>query len=815
MAPRDYLATSSLRFGRFAVWVHDHRWPVLLASLMVFALSAALAAKVAYDASLDAFFDAEDPTYQNYYEFRQDFGSDELAYILYTVPDVEHGVFDIKVMRKIAKLSEALELEVPFVKEVTSLSTAEFMQSEGDDIEVNEILRDFPESQQEMLRLRDIILSKDIYLKNIVSKDGRHGAIVVEMTRAATDPAELVKYDPEGGDGLDNLYPQVSAYAIRELLAREEYSGIEFYNVGDVEFNAVYNVVSFSEPVSQTALSIVVIMLLSVLLLRSGTALIGPLLVVLVALAMTIAFISAIGWEMDLLFSMTPNLLIAIGVAQAIHLLSEFQLARSRGLTRRDSLQETMELVGNPCLLAAVSTAAGFLAMAGSDLKGISHLSIYGAFGVMCTFLMTVTLLLSLLSFGGERQKTIRTSHGWISKFLNSAADTNIARPGLVIMISVVAFMVALLGLRELRVDFNFLTDFKPHMKVRQDTEYADQNMGGMLSLVYVFDAGTDGIKDPKNLAAMERFQEFASQQAHVEKTLSIVDTLKDLNQTFHGDDPAYYKLPDDRELIAQYLLMYELSGGDQLEEFVTSDFARAVVDLRVQMVPSSNIADLFETLETYVEETSSTNGLELTVEASGVGLLWVRMADYISSSFAQGYVLVFVMIFVLMCLIFRSLKVGALAMIPNFGPIVLTMGFMGWADINLDYIRMMIATIAIGIAVDDTVHLVTRFRQEFYRCGSYEKAMRNSLGGVGHALVITTIILISAFALYFTSQLSVMASFGSLLAVAISAALLSDLYLLPVLLMKFKPFGPEFDRLADDALHEAGDFGSENTGTA
>ncbi|MFK8019160.1 MAG: RND family transporter [Pseudomonadales bacterium] len=799
MAPRDYLARSSIAFGDFAVWVHDHRLSVLISTMLTTVLAAWIAAGVGADASLDSFFDPEDPTYKNYYDFRADFGSDEIAYILYTAPTAEHGVFDLNVMRSVAELSRSLEREVPFVKDVSSLSSSEFMQSDGDDILVREILHDFPETQEELLKLRNIILSKDIYINNIVSADGRHAAIILEMSRSATDPTDQIRFDPEGGDGLENLYPQASGAIIREILERPQYSELNFYNVGDVELNAIYNTIAFTEPVKQLTYSVLIIMVLGLVLLRGGLlALLGPLAVVLIALLMTVAAMALLGWDVDLMFSMIPNLLIAIGVAQSVHLLSEFQLARSHGLARRDALRETMELVGNPCLLAALSTAVGFLAMAGSDLKGISHVSIYGAIGVVFTYILTVTLLLSLLSFGGEKARKWKVDHLWLSRGLHWVADINVNRPALVYAASIFLVFAGIAGVAQLRVDFSFLTDFKPHLKIRQDTEYAEQNMGGMLSLVYVFEAGEDGMKSPENLRVVEQFQRFAEQRELVHKSLSIVDTLKDLNRTFHGDNPDYYRLPDDQELIAQYLLLYELSGGDQLEEYLTSDFSRAVVDLRVTMSGSTEIRLLFDELQAYLDEHVGPLEARLRVEPSGVGLLWVRLADYISSSFTQGYLLVFVMIFVLMCVIFRSLKVGSLAMIPNLGPIFLTMGYMGWAGINLDYIRMMIATIAIGIAVDDTVHLVTRMRQEFFRCGNYEEAMRAALSGVGQALVITTIILAVTFATHFGSELAVMASFGSLLISAILTALLADLFLLPVLIVRFKAFGPEFELLAE-----------------
>lgn len=794
MATSDYLILSSRAFGNFAVWVHDHRWLVLTASICFALIVGWLSSSIESDTSLESFFDSEDPTYVNYYNFRQDFGSDEIGYVLYTAPDTEHGVFDIDVMRKIAHLSRAIQAEVPFLREVTSLSSAEFIQSDGDDILIQDLLHDFPKTQQELLNLRDVILSNEVYVDNIVSRDASHAAIVLEMTRATTDPPELLRYEKEGGSSLANNYPQISAYAIRDILSRPEYAGIDFYNIGDVELKTVYNSKVSTEPIIQSVLSIFIIMLVGLILLGGGVLTLGgPLVVVLIAVLATVAFMATMDWKISMMFSMVPNLLMAVGVAQSVHLLSEFQLARARKLDRRDALRETLERIGNPCLLAAVSTALGFLAMAGSDLKGIANLAVYGAVGVMFTFILTITLLLSLLSFGRQQPAKLNFYQQWMTTLLTWVANFNLRRPSIVIAISIMLIFVGCIGVTKLQVDFNFLTDFKPHVKIRKDTEYAEEKMGGMFSLVYVFDAGEDGMKDPKNLQALEKFQDFAESQSIVQNSLSIVNTLKDLNQTFHGDNPNYYRITEDRDLIAQYLLMYELSGGDQLEKYMTSDFARAVVNLRVKMVGSAEIKEVFNSLQAYIDSEIGSTDLNLKVEPSGVGLLWVRLADYVASSFREGYVFLVSMIFFAMCVVFRSIKVGALSMIPNLGPIFLMIGYMGWAGINLDYIRIMVGTIAIGIAVDDTVHLVTRMRQEFFRTGSYAQAMRNSMNGVGHALLITTIILVAAFSTQLISDLAAMASFGGLLITALTSALLADLFLLPVLIVRYEAFGPEF----------------------
>ena len=367
----------------------------------------------------------------------------------------------------------------------------------------------------------------------------------------------------------------------------------------------------------------------------------------------------------------------------------------------------------------------------------------------------------------------------------------NLKYRGTILLVSAGIFAFSFVGMAQLKIDFNWLQELKEHVKFRQDTEYVEKVMVGMLSVVYVFDTGMpDGIKDPAILKQLEAVQTQANRNSLVKKTYSIVDILKDINQSFHGDDQRYFKLPESRDLISQYLLMYEISGGTELEDYVTSDYSRTSLELRVELVDESRIEALVRELESQM----TGNPVGLTeVKTTGIGLLWIRICDYIADSQAKGYLLAFGMIACLMCVAFRSAKVGLLCMIPNLAPVILTLGFMGLTEWYLDYMSLLFATIAIGIAVDDTVHLVARIRMEFLRCGNYTQAIGTGLIHVGRAIVITSIILMSAFLVFLISQMAILAKFGILLAITIGTALIAVLFLMPVLLMVFKPFGKEF----------------------
>ena len=179
-------------------------------------------------------------------------------------------------------------------------------------------------------------------------------------------------------------------------------------------------------------------------------------------------------------------------------------------------------------------------------------------------------------------------------------------------------------------------------------------------------------------------------------------------------------------------------------------------------------------------------------VSVTGIGALWLKLMDYITQSQIRGILLAFTVITAMMCFTFRSITIGFFSMIPNISAVILTVGVMGWIGMPLDYIRLLIATVAIGISVDDTIHHVTRYIREFLRCGDYEEALCTSMKDVGRALFITSVVLVAGFLVFLFSVMDSQASFGILLAITILVALTADFFLMPALVMTFKPFGPE-----------------------
>jgi predicted RND superfamily exporter protein len=782
-------------FARLAGWSFDRRWIVIAATAAFVGGCAWLLGSARIDNSYEAFFAPGDPSYKDYLAYRDDFGSDEVSYLMYEAPDAADGVFDLEVMRRIAQLTLAIEEEVPFLYEVTSLANAELIEPTADGISIRRLWRDFPHTRDAMREARDLFLSKPLYVGGLVTADGRFGALSIDMDRTSTDPLEQIRLDPGGGDGLGNLYPQVTSEKIEEIIARPEYAGLRFYHSGDVPLNTAYNRIIEHESNLLQMISSAVIAVVLALFFRSVVGVLGPLAVVQIAVIATVAFVAIVGWKLDMMFGQVPNILVTVGVAAAVHILVEFRVLFGRLGDRREALVQTLYLVGAPCLLTSLTTAVGFLALQVSPIVAISHMAVYSAVGVVLAFALTMTLLPALLSFGprSPRPAPAASDRGGprLLRALASVAAWNVRNRRAVLVVFAAISVFSAIGIARLRVDSNWLDDFSDRVPLKAATTRIDEVMGGMSNLVYVFDTGVeDGIRDPEVLRAIERVQREALRHDFlVKKAYSIADIVVDLNQSFHGGDPAYRTIPDDRALVSQLLLLYETSGGDEVQEWATTDFSRANLELRLRIAPISHTARLVEDLDRYLAEHPIPG---VAVDLTGIGALWLDLLDYLVASQIESFLYAFALIGAMMCFIFRSLKTGLLSMIPNLWPILLTLGAMGWLGIPLDYNKIMIATVAMGIAVDDTIHFISRYHHEFAERGSYAEALAAAMTDVGHAVFVTSLVLVLGFLVNLFSVLDASAQSGVLLATTIATALVADLLLTPALVLTLEPFGPE-----------------------
>jgi predicted RND superfamily exporter protein len=784
------------KFEKFAKWAVAHTGWILLAFVALTGFALYEASKVTLDTSLDAYFDPDDAAFQHYKAYQKEFNSDEVIYLVYKAKNQKDGVFNLDQMKQIDSLTRAIEKEVPFIRKVTSLANVETIEAQGDDLVIHR-LSDMPSyGDGDVQHLRSFTMSRPLYVGSLVSKDAQHGAILAEMTLNSTDPIDKLRYDPKGGDGLDNVYPQASNDKLMEILKRPEYQGLDVMLTGDVPWNSTYNRILDSDTTNITLATLGLVAVLCMFLFRSRLlGLLGPLLVVILGIIMTLGVMGLMGYKTSLLFLMLPTLICAIAVAQSVHMLMNWQQEYRRLGSPREAARATLEKIATPALLCALTTAAGLIGMATSQLKVMREFGIYSSIGVILAFVVALMLLTCFAARAKPRPEKVKAAGAahprWLERIVFGCLETALKHPKRVLAVSIATTTLACVGIHFLTVDFNFAEELKPSVKWRADTDKIEKIMGGVLSVVYVFDTGkTDGIQDPEVIRGIESLQDFAKQQGIVANTTSIVDYLKELNQGFHGGDIAYHVIPKERDALAQLLLVYELSGGREMNDVRNIDRSKTVLELRVKLVSASKVRELIDKLDEHVAVNPIPGA---KVELSGIGLLWVKIADYIASSQISGASSSFLLILAFIAISFGSLRLGLWAMIPNVLPFVFVLGFMGAMGWHLDYFRMMLASVTMGISVDDTIHFLARLRVVFSEKGNYKEALRETMHEVGIPLTITSFALIVAFSSYLISDAAILSSFGVLLCLSVFVGWIVELLLTPTLMVLFKPYGPEF----------------------
>lgn len=737
-----------------------YRKTVLLALAAITVLTASQMPKVAFDNALEIWFLDDDPALLSHQELIATFGSDELVMIGLEAPDV----FAPDVLARIDRVTRAVE-QAPHVEKVFSLTNIEAITGDAGTLEVGDLI-EFPLDEATLPAIRQRALANDLYVGNVVSAAGDFACIIARL--------------PHRTD--DFQYKVEAVGAIRDIVDGEP--GLRCYLAGGPVVDEQFFYLSERDTVVTTSLMILLLMGMLWWLLRSKLYVALPLVAVILSTVWAMGWMVLAGSRINIITGMLPPLLLAVGVADSMHVLVEYQNRCRRGEEKWPALYAVYRELTLPCLLTSLTTAIGMLALLVSRIQGIREFGIFAALGVVGAFVLSMTLVPIVLSYlPPPRPRAERVSaHGISAEMLHALHIFTMRRGRAIVLVSAALAVVALVGASRVKSESVFMEYFKDSQRVKLDTNRMNDALAGTFTLEVVIDTGLpDGIKDPAVLQHIASLQAFLVQDPEISSTQSITDYFKDLRRAFFDNDQAEYRLPETTEEAAQYLLLYEMDEPDgDIQEYVTFDYRQARLSARVTMESSTRAAQLVDKTNAYIAEHFPP---DLAATVTGVALLYANMEDYIRLSLVKGFSIALVAIFVVFCLQMRSVVLGTIAMIPNVFPIVLCLGVMGVTGIHLDGMTAMVAAIAIGLAVDDTIHYVSRVRLYLDEGATMREALRDSTIHVGRALVYTSVTLIAGFGIMMVGSFAPTVNFGLLCALTIAGALTADLILLPVVL--------------------------------
>ncbi len=780
-------------------FVYRRAWWILVLALAMTAGTATQLKHFYVETSLEAFFHQDDPVRVIYDEFREQYGRD--TFILIAL-EPNTPIFEREFLETLRDLHERLENEVPLVVEVTSLVNARITRGEGDELVVGELMEDWPEDDAALRAIESRARANPLYQNNLISGDGKLTSIMVELEVYSQLGGEGDALDgfADGGDpGSEDEDEPVTyltgaeeAEVIGAVLAM-----LEEYRSDDLTIEVAGTPVLSNQMALKmqsdmgrfTALALLIIVISLATLFRRVGAVLVPLVTVICSVISTMSIMAGTGTPLTSPTQIIPTFLLAVGVGGSVHIMTIYYQGRRRGLTKEDGLAHALGHSGLAVIMTSLTTAGGLLSFVAAELLPISHFGVFAPIGVMVSLFYTLTMLPALIAIspGRSRAQAEAKSLFFTQRLLIDAGVFSTRHSTPILVATFVLVVVSVYGASMIRVAHSPFDWFPEGDMVRRGMETMDTNMGGMGNIELIVDTGrVNGFHDPAFLESADRLRDYIYtldiHDVRAGKVQSLTDVLKETHRALNENRSEYYAIPEDPNLVAQELLLFENAGSDDVENLVDSTFQSGRITVRVPM----NDAMAFPPfIHAVVEEAERVFGAEVVIRVSGIVHVIGATMTAVVQTMLRSYAMALAIITPLMVLLIGNVRVGLLAMIPNLTPILLTLGIMGWADIPLDVFTLLIGSVAMGLAVDDTIHFMHNFRRYFDEHANVEIAVRKTLETTGQALLFTSIVLALGFAIYTQAYLTNLFYFGLLTALTIVFAFLADIVLAPALLVK------------------------------
>ncbi len=787
--------------ARVGVFIHDNPIKVIVMVLALLAFPISQLPKIKMDTSTEGFMHEKDPVLITYNEFREQFGRDERI----AVAIKSDKIFTLEFVKTLRELHEEIEKNVPYLDDVTSLYNVRNTRGVGDQLITDDLMEPFPTTQEEVDDIKQRALSSHFYKDLFINKDGTMTAIMIETdayTHEGEKEASIDKAFEEGfeDEGFDEeavttnknekrafLSDQENAKivkAVMDVVKKYQEKGLEIYVAGSPSVMDALKQQMAADMQKFTKVTFLIIIVFLFVMFRRASAVFYPLLVILFSLLTTIGSMAYAGVAFKLPTQIVPSLLLAVSVGATVHVLSIFFDKFNKTGDKKQAIGYTMGHSGLAIAMTSVTTAIGVGSFAGSEVAPIADLGTFASLGVMVSLFLTLTLLPALLSLTKLKPKPLQ-GPSRLDRVMEKLAVIPVKYYKSIIAVSMALVITALYFGSKIELSHNPLYWFQPDNYNRISTETIDKNMNGTVTIEAVVDTKkVNGWNDPNRLKTLNTLssdlEKYVDKYTHVGKVVSIATIVKETNRALHSNDENFYTIPDDENLVAQELLLFENSGSDDLEDVVDTQFSKAKITIKLPWTDAVKATGVLHYVELEVAKRFPQDEVKVT---GMIPLLVNTFAQAVKSS-VESYFIAFIGISIMMMLILGSVRIGLLSMIPNLAPIILGLLLMYVGNIPLDMFTLLIGSIAIGLAVDDTIHFMHNFRRYYLQTGDSAKAIEHTFFTTGKAMVITSIVLSLGFYAYMFGKMISVQNFGLLTGSVILMALFADLLLAPALMI-------------------------------
>ena len=703
--------------------------------------------KLEVDFSLEQMFPESDPEKDAYQSFIDEFNREDDKVLLVYDCDNPTSRENIAV---VAELTEMMELDVEGVEGVISLSSIDEGDYFSEDL-----------SEDEWNQQVQNLLNHPIYPNLIISHDGKTGAVLIDLEN-------------------DVIGQDARAKVINQLEKVMHTVDWEWHEAGIPVLRTRYIQFMNRERAVFLPISFLVAMIVLFFIFRQLKSILIPLIAISTTLIWVAGIMAYLGISINVVSYLTFNLLMIIGASNAIHLLMKYHEGLSLGLSQRDSLDRVIQKIGGALFLTSFTTAVGFCSLGFTNIKVTQEFGLLVGFGVILMFILTIIIMPIILNKirPPDKEHIDRLIRGGQFLTADRLNAWNRKNPVPILTVSAILFIGAVFGL--FRIDYNasVLEDLKPGNPLFDDLQYVEQKMGGTLPLEVIIDTKTEnGSLQPEFLGNIQNFKKIILKTPGINTAVTPGDYLMLANEEWGG---GARKLPETEDDALSFTVDF-----DRVQLLLNDDFSKTRISCRISDLPFDRGMQIREEILTAGEKLFDEN---VVITVTGSTLLALSTGRHLVKNLTTSFIIAFIIIFLSIVILFRSFRLSLLAILPNIIPLMIAGGLMGYLGIKLRPSTAMTFSIALGIAVDNTIHFLARFRQEFKESGDYEKAVSDTLLTTGKAIISTGVILSLGFFVLYFSEFVPNHEFGLLATIIIITAVCGSLILLPVLILQVKP---------------------------
>jgi predicted RND superfamily exporter protein len=753
---------------KFFTLVLTRRWMVLLSTLLLVALATSGVRFLSMSNDYRMFFSEENPQLQAFEALQNTYTKTDN--VLFVITPRDGNVFSGATLSQVEWLTEQA-WQIPYSIRVDSVTNYQHTRADEDDLVVGNLVEDAQDfTAGQLAEARDIAVNEPLLVNRLVNPEGSVTGVNVTIQLPGESLSEV---------------PEVAAFArgLAADLAQRD-SNLEVRLTGMVMMNASFPEQSQKDMQTLYPLMFAIIMVIVGVMLRSTAATVVTGLMIFMTILVTMGLTGWLGIQMSPPTTSVPVVVMTLAVADSVHILVNFLHFMRGGASRREAMRESLRINLAPVFLTTLTTAIGFLSLNFSEAPPFRDLGNMAAIGVTVAWVLSMTFLPAMMMLLPVKVGTVQARG---EKAMQNFAEFVIRRRQLLFwgMLAAIVVLVAQLPRNEL--NDVFVDYFDESIPFRADTDYTAANLTGIYLVEYSLPAPGEGeVTDPQLLQHVENFANWYRQQPNVMHVNAITDIMKRLNMNLHGDDPAWYRLPDSRELSAQYLLLYEFSlpFGLDLNNQINVKKSATRMTVTLKTMSTEELLALERRAQAWLAANTpaylQAAGTSPTVMFANIGHRNIR-------SMLQGTTIALVLISAILVIALRDLRIGMLSLVPNLVPIATAFGLWGVFVGQIGLALSVVSGITLGIVVDDTVHFLSKYLRAQREKGlGAEDAVRYAFSTVGTALWVTSLVLVLGFGILAFSKFELNAGMGLLTALTIGLALAADFLFLPALLMKY-----------------------------